>query len=291
MNNIANRQNEEMLLKFQYTARYYYNRAELFNYLVWILCILNIIINNVSLSVLYNIKMAIAFLLTFVTLQVEVRTRKYVEIGAAMRKYFDYHLFEFEIPNMFNGYSKDSLTKIVARTISKNPEKVAKQIKNSGVGNPQGVRDWYIGINPDDDITVAILECQKQNAFWDREISNKYIYITRTIIVFLVIIFLFAFSKETILEAISFMLSLSPLIVKVFNKHIVIKEYKSISKSIDMLLDISPNMITKEHLLTIQEKIDQRRLLTFITPRLLHKVRNKKLYLIKNQEKMLKTNT
>lgn len=284
MNSIAKRQNEDIFLRFQYSARYHYNCAEISNYLVWGFCILNIIISNLPFTWVTSNKFLVTLFFGLVSLFVENKVKRYVKIGAAMRKYVDYHLFEFPIPDMFNGYSRDKLIEIVAQVTSKKPKKTAEQIKNSGVDEPRGVRDWYTGINPNEDKAIAIFKCQKQNAFWDRELSKRYIIISRMIIVGLVIVLVPIFLERKLVDMLCFLIPLFPLILKVIDEKRIIEEYGSISNSIQTLLELPSNTIRSEYLMIIQDKIDQRRNLIFLTPNLLHKFSAIKLHSIINQK-------
>lgn len=283
MNNIGQQQNNENFLLFQYSARYYYNRAEILNYLVWAMCIMNAILCNLSFSMINHLKAPITFGFAIVSMVIQVMIKKCIEIASSMRKYIDYHLFEFPIPSKFNNYSKDKLTEFAIKVREKKPEKALEQFKNTGTDEPRGVKDWYTNINPDDSKTTAILVCQKQNVWWDRKLSDIYIKLIGGLVGFLFVILMVVFFNDEVIDMLWFLMSISTLIVKTILEYLTISGYKRASISIETLLETSPNKINSKYLMDIQNRIDQRRSMPFLTSNLLHRINTKKFHAILEQ--------
>lgn len=283
MNSIGKRQNDEKYLLLQYSARFYYNRAEILNYLVWITCIGNTIISILPLSGLKDIKIPIIFGLSVLSIYMQFLLKKYVEIASSMRKYIDYHLFKFENLSMYNNYNEDKLIEIAINVKKKNPAKASIQFRNTGTDKPCGVRDWYTGINPNDDKYTAILNCQKINAFFNRELTDLYIKTIKLICVIVFITLIVVFSKDSIIDLICFLMSIPTLIIKIICECAIISHYKKISIAIEALLEASMQKIDNKYLIEIQNRIDQRRSIPFLVPNLLHKINTKKLHAISSE--------
>ena len=276
MNEIGEKQNELHFLMLQYAARYYYNHAEIINYFVWGICIVNILLVSLPFSFLNNIKV-ITFLFSIATIGLQILLKKYISIAAAMRKCTDHSLFEFDMPLQFNNYVKEDLVELSIKVKNKNLQKAEDQYASSGSDPQRGVKDWYVDVDPSLNKSKAILYCQKQNVWWDKNISHIYFNILQALIFISIVILIIIFLNKTLLDAIYFLASISALIVKLIWEYITIKAYRKVSIEIDTLLR-TPYTINESLLLEIQNKIDQRRNMPFLSVDFLHKVTTKRYH-------------
>lgn len=276
MNEIGEKQNDSHFLMLQYAARCYYNYAEVINYSVWIICVINILLVSLPFSFLQNIKV-ITFLFSLATIGLQLLLKKNTAIAAAMRKYADYSLFEFATPALFNDYSKEDLVELSISIKNKNPQKAEEQYTSSGADLQRGVKDWYVDVDPNLNRSEAILYCQKQNMWWDRNLSHIYLNTLRALIFISIVILIIIFLNKTLFDAICFLASISALIVKLIWEYITIRAYRKISIEIDTLLK-TPYTMNESLLLEIQNKIDQRRNMPFLSVDFLHKVTAKRYH-------------
>lgn len=276
MNEIGEKQNDLHFLMLQYAARYYYNHAEIVNYFVWGICIVNILLVSLPVFCLKNIKI-ITFVFSIATIGLQILLKKYISIAAAMRKYADHSLFEFSIPHRFNIIAKEDLVELSIKVKNKNPQKAEEQYASSGSDPQRGVKDWYVDVNHSINKNEAILYCQKQNIWWDKNLSQIYFNILRALICISIVILIIIFLNKTLLDAICFLASISALIVKLIWEYIAIKAYRKVSIEIDTLLETLCKM-NEGLLMEIQNKIDQRRNMPFMSVDFLHKVTAKKYH-------------
>lgn len=189
----------------------------------------------------------------------------------ATRQYFDYLLFEFEIPAFFHDYTKEELKEQAITVERRNRKKAIREYGNSGEDEYGGVRDWYVGVEPNLSRSDAILHCQRQNYSWDKKLTELHCKALSLICAILVVVFTVTFYYKTDFSFVAFLLVVTPIVLKVFDEHKLLKEYKSLSTSIKTILE--PSVLNDENeLLRLQYKIDSRRALPLITPGLLYKI-------------------
>ena len=85
---IEKRQNEELSLACQFVARHYYNRAELFNYIIWGLCIISVLTIFIPDTTNWII-LGIPLFLDIIVLALEKLFGDCISIAAKLRNYFD----------------------------------------------------------------------------------------------------------------------------------------------------------------------------------------------------------
>lgn len=276
MNDIEEKQNEQCFLMLQYAARYYYNNAEVINYWVWAICILNILLVSLPFDFLDKVKV-ITFILSIASIVIQLLVTKYTTIAASMRKYADYFLFGFNIPSIFNNYTKEELVELSIQVKNKNPKKAVEEYESSGSDPHRGVKDWYVDVNPNANKNEAILYCQKQNTWWDKKLSNIYINILIVVVAISILALIIAFVNRTLLDMIYFIPSISGIIIKTIWECIKIKNYREASISIDTLIKTSLEA-NEDLLMLIQNKIDQRRSMPFLSINFLHKITAKQYH-------------
>lgn len=259
-------------------ARFHYNRAELYSNLSWLIAIANIIINKaVPSRFIYPTFIVMSlFMLAAVFFQLSIK--KHIEKGAALRKYVDYNLFKFGALNKYYQYSKEELIEISLKARDKNSRRASIEMRNTGNDKPRGVKDWYTGIKSSYDRYIAILECQKQNVWWDKSLSKIYINIMQILLIFTFFIFIIFCLGKTTPNILSMVISVMTFIGKVILEFITVSEYRKQSIKIDTLLTYNPDTLSDQHLLKIQEEIDNRRKMPFLASNLLHKLNTQKFH-------------
>lgn len=252
---ISKRQNEERILKMQFVARDYFNLAERYNYLSWVMCIV------VSFFVLLPDKTSplfstiIPFAIDFLTFVATYLVSKYVTQAAELRNYVDSYILDIGIEN-YSDSKKIDMFNIVNKHFSKNYDRGMIQIHNTGFDNPPGVKDWYDVSRPLEG-AQAQFECQRQNIWWNGEVVKKRIITSIIALIFLALLFaLFVLLKFDVFKLIA---CFAGVIIKIIERLIENYKYFKISSEIDgaaKVIEINPS---KEQLDELQRMINQRR--------------------------------
>ncbi len=142
---IKQKQNEVELLEVQYSARTLYNIAEGLNIGAWIIAVLwaifeSYIAEGCGITITYMLIINMSIIIITIFFQAGVRScTKY---AAGLRMYFDYQLFGWESEE-YQECSKQSLKDIVYKILSLRKKDSAIRMRNTGIQNPRGVKDWY----------------------------------------------------------------------------------------------------------------------------------------------------
>lgn len=263
---IQSRQNEESQLKIQYAARVYYNRAEVANYFVWLLCItsaLCIFIPEDS-PVLLPWGLPIALDLTALCGIYYVKHK--VKIAAQLRNYFDAYVLDIG-PALTSESDRRRMREISNDVYSKKSASADTQIANTGKDYPPGVRDWYVFPDAVSGAS-AQLECQRQNAWWNNKLSQKRLFPTiLTGIAVVVTFFLLGYFKGMLIAIFCF----AGLVLKAIDLRVENSRYKKISTKLDGALEALEGSPTKEGVLAVQKLIDERRTCAVLEMNWLHK--------------------
>ena len=217
---ISKRQNEERILKMQFVARDYFNLAERYNYLSWVMCIV------VSFFVLLPDKTSPLFstiipvAIDFLTFVATYLVSKYVTQAAELRNYVDSYILDIGIEN-YSDSKKIDMFNIVNKHFSKYYDRGMIQIHNTGFDNPPGVKDWYDVSRPLEG-AQAQFECQRQNIWWNGEVVKKRIITSIIALIFLALLFaLFVLLKFDVFKLIA---CFAGVIIKIIER--LIENYK-----------------------------------------------------------------
>lgn len=267
-NYIKSKQNEEFMLKCQYTARYYFNKNEKLNLFITLGCIassLTILINTQN----YFISIGLPLAIDLICLWLQSCSAKAITNAANLRKYFDANVLDINA----NEYSEDNLRELrelVFEVIEKNSKKAKIEIKNTGHDNPPGVYDWY-EFHQDYPGIEAKFECQRQNAWWNKEMISGRIKMY-FISIILIIILMFVLIKILNIPIISFRFLLcSALIIRIIERCHALHSYMKSSSSIDVAIEMTQNSKTEPNIAYLQRKIDERRAINVVEVNLIHK--------------------
>lgn len=275
MNEIAAKQNELDQLKLQYAARVFYNRAEIYNYIVWVLCLLSAV-----MVVFANSKSAIPFVIIFFSDIFALIHNKCMEravlIASDFRKLFDHNVFNLEGVCVDTHNSLDRLIEFREKVIAKNPQKYIIQLKNTGRDNPPGVRNWY-DTTADLSGDAATFKCQKENVWWDKKISIYQWLLCGAITILLIGVAIFLLRVKSLTEVLLILLSEAGLIIRLCERITIIYQYKKVSIEIDTLVSSFDAFAEHKGVTALQSKIEQRRNLPMTHINYIHQKAAKKL--------------
>ena len=266
MNNqeeILRKQNDEGMLKCQYAARTYYNRAEIESYVSWVLALIaaSFIFIPDKIGVILLI---IPIIIDIVTLILQYLVDRTVKNGAQMRNFFD-----AKVLGICDSYSPSDEHDIweKANTIATARKNTfAYQRTHNGKDTPPGLMDWYVFSKTYSTPEEAVFECQKQNFWWTDKLYQKRIriYIITAVVFFFIAIIGFCFSPlKTILCLVSFAVKLcADIRGSVQCSHVM--------QSIKTLSDLQSTAINPSIIESLQEKIKERREIQILEINKLH---------------------
>lgn len=265
---IQNRQNEDLLLKCQYVARYYYNKAELSNLLSWIavlistLCVFLPDTDNYFFLAIPLIADAFAF---FFSCQMNTSVDK----GAKLRQYFDAYVLNLEY-STYTDFQKSAIKEIIAKVTNTHKEDCQVQIRNTGHDNPPGVRDWY-EFNCDFSDEDVLYECQTQNCWWDKKMCSLRMYMY--IIIFILSIIALIIFKSSVSNKFfwKIMICSTGIIIRIMERLIANFKYYQLSLKIDGALEATSMSKNIDSTISIQEKLNTRRQMPVLGINSIHK--------------------
>lgn len=266
MNNqeeILRKQNDEGMLKCQYAARTYYNRAEVESYISWILSLIAaafIFIQDTTGVIL----LIISIIIDIVTLILQYLVDRNVKNGAQMRNFFD-----AKVLGTCNSYSPSEEHGIweKANTIvnAKN-NAFAYQSTHNGKNTPPGLKDWYVFSKTYSTPEEAVFECQKQNFWWTDKLYKRRILIYIAVAtIFLVIagIGIHFSPLKTFLCLLSFSVNLfSDILESVHCSHVM--------QSIKTIVELQSEAINPCIIEDLQKRIKERREIQMLEINRLH---------------------
>ena len=279
MNLIKTEQNKKKYLRMHYSARICYNFAEVINGLIWLFCILGYILNNIP-----SFKTILGDILPFVSAGMticifiggELLGNKAVKLGAAFRKYIDYNLFCFKAENYY-GYDESELIDMSLFICNLRKKDSMIRLQNTGNDSIKGVKEWYVDIDSIEDRQHLIFKCQKQNSWFDKKIT-KIQQVAFLIILILIITDLLIMNfNKTLSTIVLSILPATSLIIKIVKELIMYKKYNDLMMKIDFLKKTISN-ITDEKIMQMQNLIDERRSMNFVSINLLHDLLSIKLH-------------
>lgn len=266
MNNqeeILRKQNDEGMLKCQYAARKYYNRAEIMNYLSWVLALI--------CSVLIFIPDRFGVLLLMLPAAIDVLTlilqclvEKAVKNGAKFRNFYDAKVLG--ICDSYSSFEEREIWEKANSLVDANKDDYAYQSTHTGKDSPPGLKDWYVFSRKYTTPEDAIFECQKQNYWWTDKLYQKrihYYIITAIIITVITVIGLHFYPLKTILCLIG-------LVVKLYTDIQGSIQCSHIMQSIKAFTELPRTAINSSILESLQEKIKKRREIQILEMNQLH---------------------
>ena len=271
LNKIKKKQNEEEMLKCQYVARFFYNRAEKLNYLGWLCAILAVV--STFIPEKYEVMtIVVPVIIGLMELGIQNWFEKCIEKGALLRNYFDAQVIEL----YRDRYSSEDIRRIkelVYDVTEKHVRECEIQIRNTGRDNPPGVKDWYEFNNKN--VEDAQFECQRMNCWWDKYESKIRIIFTYMLLIFCVamVLAVFSLTKATWWKLFVFY----PVFVTIVRRMRANQKYHEISLKIEGAKSVVSENGGIGEKLTLQRLIEEKRMLPVLQINAIHKKIAKKL--------------
>lgn len=261
---IKSKQNTEDNIRIQCAAGYYFNLAEILNYICWFLCILSAVISFKGDSMVGVIMM---FLIDLCCLAVGIIVQRSVECAADLRKLFDARvLFAND-----GGFAEAEIRRLNEKAICMiNRHKKDYEVisVSDGKATPPGKKDWYVFAS-DMDPLYAQLECQAQNKWW----NDKMVSARRWVlcIVAVIIVFLgFLLYRSLSLPIVGLINAVGIILIRLIERIIQYAKYNTISNSIDTMYKSASKQISMDKIEDLQMYIDDRRRLTVFEMNIIH---------------------
>ena len=272
---IIARQNEEEMLRFQFASRKYYNRAELFDILIWATCFI------AWLTILLPSDGVWETMVPCITTALDIaififfwRLSKNVRHASSLRAYFDSYVLATPCQH-YSSSDRQNLVELALEAAEKYPLDYATQIANSGHDTPPGVRDWYEFPHACDGLS-AVFICQKQNCWWTRKVSQaKRIFTVVTTILLIALFCLVAYAAWPQKSGLHIFLSVVGIVLKVLERVVAKYNYHCISEQLTGATEAIENNLTVEGIESLQKLIDRRRSLPVLESNIIHKIKAK----------------
>jgi hypothetical protein len=195
--------------------------------------------------------------------------------AATIQEYIDRTLYRFEITdNQIDDMQLEEVKEKIYEAIKTHKKKYQIQINTTGDDPEHGVADWYTNISDDLDIEEAIIKCQRQNTWWDKEQDKVYAIfkIIFTIVLIVTLVFLFKDMWQIIA------ITVISIALEIYSLYCKYKNYANISREIKTLEDIYAKSKDIQILKEIQRKIFERRKTGYKVPDFLHNLKSAELH-------------
>ena len=274
MHRIFHDQNQEKFLELLFLQRKCYSIAKRDRMISWGMVASGVII--VLISYFFKETKCLwqfGFVMSWLSLFFDGQYKKYIRIASASQAYIDDMLFGFEVKSEYHGFRKAEIYSITQKFKEKYRQSFKLQTQNTGTDSPPGVLDWYTATECEEDNEV-IFSCQKQNFWWNHELSEEYV---KKIAVFIGILAAAAIGINVYfnlrIQELGFILAKTCAILK--QSWIVYQEYKSDDKlksqTDGMIRIIEKRSIAEEDLIQLQASINAIRETGFHVPDFVHK--------------------
>ena len=269
---IRKKQNDEHILKLQYAARHSYNLAELLGLFSWLLTFIIILISWFDNGANPDVIAYIVAIITILNSAVDYLRNKSINMASSIRAYIDYTLFNMNSKKVYNGLTIDIINKFGDIIANLHKKTYLKQISNSGTDVYKGVKDWYTlsdGMTTDEEIVSA----QKENCGFDKNISRD------SIIISIILFAVFAFCIIKLDQKFLLICAFLPVGFKIIKSIIDYYEYKKIYDEEKIIISKLDDYGYDEKLsIQLQECINERRQLSFVTFSFIHKLKAKYMH-------------
>lgn len=269
---ITKRQNEPLMLKIQFAARYCYNSAEIQNYFVWLFCLVSAFSIFLPDGLPEYVSFAVPFVADIIAWGLMILVNRNVQKAADLRKYFDAYSIEIS-EGQFSETEKRRLTEIAENRYLRNPQKAELQMRNTGRDCPPGVYNWY-DFSKEYTGLEAKFECQRQNTWWDAKLFPIRNAATVTVLGIVVVVYIVLMRQNGFWGT---LLSSAGLLVKLIERVYDNRRYHDLSNKIDGAQQTVEASLTVEGVEQLQIFIDERRAVNILGINFLHKIRAGKL--------------
>ena len=286
MNRINCNQNKEEILMCLFSQRKIYDNAKNYTYINWIINFIIFFIGIIITKLLKNkllilIIGIIEIILFLFSIYIDKKVKNLNILAATTQEFVDRNIYEFEI-------NKRELSCIIPFTIKSKTQDMKDKYeaeyniqKNSnGYCKPSGVKDWYINIPDNIDKYKAILKCQEQNIYWDKQLIYTYKKIIEIVIIIFIILFILINLNNVLSDVLISIISIFPISKQIIEELQSAKEYIKNSEELKVKMDTLKEIgvIQEDNLKDIQLSIYKRRCSNFNVPSFIYNIINKKLH-------------
>ena len=277
MNKINEVQNSKEIKEAIFSQKMLYREMYRYRIISFVILIVGIILvkilenNNINEIVVVVIDLIFAIIFGLIN-KLSINKCKY---AATIQEFVDITLYEFEIiDNQIDGIELEDIKEKMYETIKRHKKEYKKQINSTGDSPEHGVADWYTNISDDLEMHDAIIKCQKQNTWWDKE-QDKIYFIFKIVFTTLLILTLVVLFRNMwqiiVITAVS-------IAVEVYGLCKKYKDYVRLSIEIKTLEDIYLKSKNEKILKEIQSKIFERRKTGYKVPDFLHNFKSVDLH-------------
>lgn len=275
---IFKRQNDEDILDLLYSQRVSYDHAEIYNRIGWGMTLLLLIlaVGKLFIPCWEQLSSMIEIIVAVGVFAADYKTKTLVNWGAETKGLIDSILFGFPIQN------KEKLIEHAIKIKNKYKDDYKLQTTHRGDDNIRGVRDWYTEYSSDDHCKV-ILNCQKENVWWNVKLVNYYKKII-SILIGISILAVFAFMSYFAIKidfAWGLMILGSTILIRSIEQIITIKTYTKAMEHAQAkveLIEADSNNLNMESLQSLQKSIEENRKSGFLVPSWVHYIYSKHLH-------------
>lgn len=280
---IFERQNDEDILKLLYSQRVSYDYAEIFNRVGWLLTVILLALEVGKLFIPSIDKSAnmVSLILALSIFVVDYRTKVLVNWGAETKSLIDSILFGFPVEN------KARLMEYAIKIKNRNKDNYRTQITHRGDDEVKGVRDWYTEYNSANHFKV-ILNCQKENVWWNERLVNYY---KKIIITFICasVVFIFIFMSYFAIKidlVWGLMILGGTILIRSIEQIMAVKTYSKAMRSAQVkveMIEADSSNLNMKSLQSLQKDIDENRKSGFLVPSWVHYIYSKRLHIEKRE--------
>ncbi|WP_395013832.1 S-4TM family putative pore-forming effector [Robinsoniella peoriensis] len=268
MNSVSIKQNEEEMLKYQFAARVYYNRAELINFLIWVFCVISASCVFISVDALWF--QGIPLAADIIAAWLGIKLSRTLSNASLLRSYFDAYVLNIDIDS-FEDSTVRRIKEISTKIILSKCEDYREQIINTGNDVPPGVRDWY-DIPASYSEKNAQFECQKQNCWWNKKMTHKRFLLNILFAVFAALVVFFAVRNVSIGDSIIIgVFGSGAIIMRCIERFSANKQYHDLSQQIDGAVEALSESRDIKNIYRLQKLINKRRELPILEMNFIHK--------------------
>lgn len=263
MNTINSRQNTDIALACQTSARYYYDKADLLDNFYWLGILTTIIFKMIWTNSIWVDYSLILWFLT--TLFLDSYISQYTSKAAEFKQVFDEYVF---------GWKKEisqNTIKPVQILKSKNKTMFKTQMNHTGNDKPRGVKDWYEFVDDKENQQTALKKAIGENVYYDTSINT----ILLSILMISILLTFVYFRDTTLTEYLkTVFLVMSSLSKKAITTVLKTLQVNKLNKEINLRLNLAKN---EDDFKEIQNIVFIKRQISGVTPSWIYFIKKNKI--------------
>jgi hypothetical protein len=274
MHTIFEIQNEERIIILLFLQRQNYRCAERCKQISWGLVfvgLLSVFISYYTPELKWILPWAVV--VSYLSLGVDWIYSRKIRVAAASKAYMDDTLFHFREKEKYEGFCVEEIYTFAEKMKDRDIESYLVQTLNTGTDIPPGLLDWYSKFEHENENRV-FFECQKENLWWNSQLSKWYILLIIVTVAFVVVAIvgtscMFGLSVRNI---VSLFFQASALFIKAGREYLEYKDFRDFNLKANGKKEmIEDKHIVKMDLIKLQDEINAIRKTGFIVPDYIHK--------------------